>query len=73
MFLVSIWWVLSARKWFKGPKVNIEHVVLGREGSVIEGKGFDDSSSSSPSITPKNTAAEVSELHESKKAPEVIG
>ena len=32
-----IWWVVSARKWFKGPKVNIEHAMLGREGNVIEG------------------------------------
>lgn len=25
MFGVMIWWVVSARKWFKGPKVNVEH------------------------------------------------
>lgn len=31
-----IWWVVSARKWFKGPKVNIEHYMLGREGNVID-------------------------------------
>ena len=33
-----IWWVVSARHWFKGPKVNIEHQMLGREGNVIEAK-----------------------------------
>ena len=25
MLAVTIWWVIDARKWFKGPKVNIEH------------------------------------------------
>jgi hypothetical protein len=39
MFLVMIWWVISARKWFKGPKVNVQHMMLGREGNVIDGKG----------------------------------
>ena len=29
-----IWWVVDARKWFKGPKVNIEHRMLGREEQV---------------------------------------
>lgn len=38
MLLVCIWWVLSARKWFKGPKVNIEHMMLGRGENVLEGK-----------------------------------
>ena len=33
-----IWWVVSARHWFKGPKVNIEHQMLGRERDVIEAK-----------------------------------
>ncbi|KAK6434174.1 GABA/polyamine transporter [Oleoguttula sp. CCFEE 5521] len=38
MILVMIWWVVSARKWFKGPKVNVQHMMLGNEGAVIEGK-----------------------------------
>ena len=29
MTFVLIWWILSARHWFKGPKVNIEHRMLG--------------------------------------------
>ena len=41
-----IWWIVDARKWFKGPKVNIEHLMIGRkaedvgqiEGHVIEGE-----------------------------------
>jgi hypothetical protein len=38
MLLVTIWWLLSARKWFKGPKVNVEHMMLGRGANVLEGK-----------------------------------
>lgn len=37
MLMVLAWWVLSARRWFKGPKVNIEHMILGRDGAVLEG------------------------------------
>ncbi|KAF2855500.1 amino acid transporter [Plenodomus tracheiphilus IPT5] len=40
MILVTIWWFVSARKWFKGPKVNIEHMMLGREDAVVEGQGL---------------------------------
>lgn len=29
--MILIWWVVSARKWFKGPKVNVQHMMLGRE------------------------------------------
>lgn len=38
MLGILIWWVVSARHWFKGPKVNIEHQMLGREGNVVEGR-----------------------------------
>lgn len=34
---VLTWWAVSARFWFKGPKVNIEHMMLGPE-NVLEGK-----------------------------------
>ncbi|ORY05675.1 amino acid permease-domain-containing protein [Clohesyomyces aquaticus] len=37
MLGVIIWWFVSAHKWFKGPKVNIEHMMLGREGNLVEG------------------------------------
>ncbi|KAF9735755.1 hypothetical protein PMIN06_010005 [Paraphaeosphaeria minitans] len=37
MLAVLVWWVVDARKWFKGPKVNVEHMMLGREGAVLEG------------------------------------
>jgi len=39
MFLVTVWWFVSAHKWFKGPKVNVEHLMLGRDAAVIEGEG----------------------------------
>jgi amino acid transporter len=37
MLGAMIWWAISARKWFKGPKVNVEHQMLGRDGTVLEG------------------------------------
>jgi amino acid transporter len=37
MLIVMVWWFVSARKWFTGPKVNIEHMMLGREGNLIDG------------------------------------
>ncbi|KAJ4372260.1 GABA/polyamine transporter [Neocucurbitaria cava] len=39
MFLVTIWWFVSAHKWFKGPKVNIQHMMLGRDDNVVMGQG----------------------------------
>jgi hypothetical protein len=33
MLGVLVWWVVDARKWFKGPKVNVEHL-MGREMSL---------------------------------------
>jgi len=47
MFLVMVWWFVSARKWFKGPKVNVQHAMLGREGNIIDGQGKGDRDSSS--------------------------
>ena len=38
MLGILIWLAVSARHWFKGPKVNIEHQMLGREGNVVEGR-----------------------------------
>ncbi|KIX98926.1 uncharacterized protein Z520_05387 [Fonsecaea multimorphosa CBS 102226] len=45
MLLVIIWWVVDAHKWFTGPKVNIQHMMLGREENVIDGKEGSDSGS----------------------------
>ena len=50
MLGAMIWWVVDARKWFKGPRVNIEHAMLGRDRNVIDGvvvKDLGDTASSS--------------------------
>jgi len=54
MLLVMIWWVVDAHKWFKGPVVNIEHQMLGREGNLLEGKEGDDSASQISPDSPKD-------------------
>jgi hypothetical protein len=38
MVLVIIWWFVSARKWFKGPKVNVAHMMHGEEQQILEGQ-----------------------------------
>jgi hypothetical protein len=48
MLLVTIWWLVSARKWFKGPKVNVEHMMLGRGANVLEGKVAEGSEGEEP-------------------------
>lgn len=47
MLMIIVWWTVSAREWFKGPKVNIEHQMLGREGNLVNGQDSNDSSSGS--------------------------
>ncbi|RAK99117.1 amino acid permease [Aspergillus ibericus CBS 121593] len=39
MLGVTIWWFVDAHKWFKGPKVNVEHAIhaVEDEASVIDG------------------------------------
>ncbi|KAI1618096.1 amino acid permease-domain-containing protein [Exophiala viscosa] len=56
MLFIIIWWFVSAHKWFTGPKVNIAHQMLGREGNVLEGKeeGMDDSDQASPGYMAKD-------------------
>jgi hypothetical protein len=63
MFLVMAWWFISARKWFKGPKVNLDHLMLGREGNVLEGEdkvGNDGDSSSDGQL---DKSAEAGAVH----------
>lgn len=50
MIGVIIWWVVDARRWFKGPKVNIEHRMTGREGATIEGNTISESDGESSSV-----------------------
>jgi hypothetical protein len=61
MFLVTIWWFTSAHKWFKGPKVNIEHAMLGREEAVVVVQGHpgdrkDGDDSSGEVLAPEKTS-----------------
>lgn len=37
MLGVVVWWMVDARRWFQGPKVNVEHVVV----VVVEGEEED--------------------------------
>lgn len=46
MLLVCIWWVVSAHKWFKGPKVNVAHMMNGDEQEFLEGQNVQRSISS---------------------------
>ena len=57
MLYALVWWVVSARHWFKGPKVNIDHKMLGREDHVLEGREGEDESrgSSAGSFTKEET------------------
>jgi hypothetical protein len=58
MLLVIIWWIVSARKWFKGPVINVEHHMLGREEATVEGvEGSSDSDT--PSVSRKAKAEGV--------------
>lgn len=45
MILVIIWWFVSARKWFKGPKVNVAHMMHGEEQQILEGQNVQRTSS----------------------------
>jgi len=62
MTLVLIWWFVSARKWFKGPKVNVDHLMLGRDEATLEGQKETDSASSTHSPGPSKDAKVKAEL-----------
>jgi hypothetical protein len=36
MLLAMIWYVVDARKWFKGPRVNVEHLI---HTQIVDGSG----------------------------------
>lgn len=38
--MITVWWFVSAHKWFKGPKVNIDHLMFGRDEIVVEGQAL---------------------------------
>jgi hypothetical protein len=38
MLLALLWYAVDARKWYKGPKQNIQEYGNGRGGGIIEGE-----------------------------------
>ncbi|KAL2003780.1 hypothetical protein VTN02DRAFT_2274 [Thermoascus thermophilus] len=38
MVAVMIWWVVRARRWFKGPKINVEHAIYNVEPEASAGE-----------------------------------
>lgn len=67
--MVLLWWCISARKWFKGPKINVEHHMHGREPpaeSKIEGV---EASVGSESDEPREKKAQAAE--EKTEVPEI--
>lgn len=69
MLFSLIWWVVDARKWFKGPKVNIEHMMVG-DTRVIEGQ--DGSGSDDMVGTGKGSEEEVKVLETGKRGLEGV-
>ncbi|KAI4250360.1 MAG: hypothetical protein L6R42_008740 [Xanthoria sp. 1 TBL-2021] len=59
MIFILIWWLVSARTWFKGPKVNIEHQMLGRGEAAIDRVPQDGEESSSGSSTRDDDGLEM--------------
>lgn len=37
MLSITIWWFVDARKWFKGPKINVEHHMVEHAKNIVEG------------------------------------
>ncbi|KAJ6263602.1 putative amino-acid permease [Drechslerella dactyloides] len=54
MLAVTVWWFLDARKWFYGPKVNIEHKMLGAQGNLVDGVNIGAGGDSSPESPTKD-------------------
>lgn len=44
MTLALLWYAIDARKWFKGPKINVEHLLHTQalEGQAVEMKRKND-------------------------------
>jgi hypothetical protein len=64
MAMVLAWWFISAHKWFKGPVINVEHHMLGRDEVVHGVEGTSDSDT--PSIPDKAAEAESTQTAELK-------
>jgi len=67
MLGAMIWWVVDAHNWFNGPKVNIEHMMIGRDAEdagnlVVEGKEETGGSSGTPSLSREASDKKISDL-----------
>lgn len=63
--MVLVWWFVSAHKWFKGPKVNVDHLMLGREGNTVDGEAKDkgaDSEGDLPELAPVGSTDKAVEV-----------
>jgi len=70
MLLVIIWWFVSAHKWFKGPVINVEHHMLGREENVLDGvEDKNHSDSDAPSVNKKGEAQELPTVEPKQELP----
>ena len=48
MTLALLWYAISARKWFNGPKINVEHMIHGGDVDVESTDGKELEAHSSP-------------------------
>lgn len=68
MLAVLVWWVVDARKWFKGPKVNVEHALVAHDVPEMVGVG-DDKSSESGEAKPTTSTKETVDVTSGDKPP----
>lgn len=59
MAFVICWWFISAHKWFKGPVINVEHAMLGREEAVLNGVEHSSDDDAAKSVTEKKIDAKA--------------
>jgi len=62
MLGAMVWWFISAHKWFKGPKVNIDHMMLGRGENVVEGEEAKSTDSGSRKVVETDGSNKPGEL-----------
>ena len=62
--MIMVWWAVSARKWFKGPKVNVQHLMLGRDvegADVLVGEDVGGGEGEERGVVVDGKAAEVAQ------------
>lgn len=47
MSFALLWYAIDARKWFKGPKINVEHIIHGedpdQQEAIVKEESFEKS------------------------------